>query len=37
MDTAPERLEKKGDLFAKLIDQKVQRENSVQLKKLMGD
>jgi bifunctional non-homologous end joining protein LigD len=37
MDTVPERLEKKGDLFAKLIDQKVQRENSVQLKKLMGD
>jgi bifunctional non-homologous end joining protein LigD len=36
MDTVPERLEKKGDLFKDLADQTIVRANSRQLKKLLG-
>lgn len=35
MDTVPERLEKKGDLFEDLTDEKIRRDNTIQLKKLL--
>jgi bifunctional non-homologous end joining protein LigD len=35
MDTIPERVEKKGDLFSNLLNQKIRAANAVQLKKLL--
>jgi bifunctional non-homologous end joining protein LigD len=36
MDTVPECLENKGDLFKDLTNEKIRHLNSLQLKKLMG-
>jgi bifunctional non-homologous end joining protein LigD len=35
MDTVPERLEKKGDLFGKILDEKIRAANAANLKKLL--